>query len=323
MNKKGGRAMNKLLSTMALTMLFLMPACSEPQECAQETVPYSVVKQRIVAGEISEVKIEAESITATLAGTCDTMLATRLPEDDELIPFLEKNDVIYEFETSISVWLAIFLLGILAWGTTKSIDIIANFVQPFVEGRIAKKRRTDSIKRRSAIHEAGHAIVAYALEKMPNLEVTIVPHGNHGGNVQYKDMSLMHSKDKLLNRIAIKFGGRAAEKLLLGDIHSGCIGDLISATEEAERIVTALGMSERFPNIAICALSTSGKTRVAVEQEVTKILDLQQERALAVVEHNRELIEELAKALMQHETLKGKQLQQFLDRATSPEDSKA
>ena len=105
-------------------------------------------------------------------------------------------------------------------------------------------------KRRVAYHESGHALVALSVDRAnPVHRVTIIPRsiGALGVTLQLptEDRYLV-TKEELLDRICVMFGGRVAEELVCGDISTGAHDDLTRATETARQMVTRLGMSEKL-----------------------------------------------------------------------------
>ena len=102
-------------------------------------------------------------------------------------------------------------------------------------------------KRRTAVHEAGHAIVSHFLETQKDIkEISIIPRGMAGGYTMYKSTEdkAYISKNEMLEKLIALMGGRAAEKLALGDISTGASNDLEVANEIAKNMVTVYGMSD-------------------------------------------------------------------------------
>ncbi len=102
-------------------------------------------------------------------------------------------------------------------------------------------------KRRTAVHEAGHAIVSHYLETQKDIkEISIIPRGMAGGYTMYKtnEDKAYISKNEMLEKLIALMGGRAAEKLVLNDISTGASNDLEVANEIAKNMVTVYGMSD-------------------------------------------------------------------------------
>ncbi len=166
-----------------------------------------------------------------------------------------------------------------------------------------------------AYHEAGHAIVGWFLENAePLLKVTIVPRTSGAlGFAQYlpKEISL-YQVPQLQDRIAMALGGRAAEQVMFGMISSGAADDIKKTTQIATSMVTKLGMSPRLMNMSfnrsdedefIASKPYSDATAVIIDEEVRKIVDEQYKRAISLLTEKRSVLEKLAEALLEKETL--------------------
>jgi len=102
-------------------------------------------------------------------------------------------------------------------------------------------------KKRTAVHEAGHAIVSHFLETQKDIkEISIIPRGVAGGYTMYKSSEdkAYISKNEMLEKLIALMGGRAAERLALGDISTGASNDLEVANDIAKNMVTVYGMSD-------------------------------------------------------------------------------
>jgi cell division protease FtsH len=181
---------------------------------------------------------------------------------------------------------------------------------------------SDSERRLTAYHEAGHAVVAL---KTPGLDplhkVTIVPRGRALGVTASLPEEDRHSysKDYLLARLAMLFGGRAAEQLVFGPdkVTTGAGNDIERATQMARRMVTSFGMSDLVGPLAVGdseqevflgrelvqRREISEKTAELVDAEVKRLVDEAYQRALRTLEENRDLLESIAEALLERETL--------------------
>lgn len=160
------------------------------------------------------------------------------------------------------------------------------------------KRRSEREMRRTAIHEAGHAVVAASLGLMPSY-ATIGARGDYGGYVYYgDDNATVLSREECLTRIAVMMAGRAAEMVTYGEggMTSGASGDLKSATRLATDMLCDYGMDEEYP-IHI----DRGKCLEMpwVLQRITEIIRSQSARARSIVEANRETVEAVAEALLE------------------------
>jgi cell division protease FtsH len=173
-----------------------------------------------------------------------------------------------------------------------------------------------------AYHEAGHAVVAVRLPGLdPVHKVTIVPRGRALGlmaSLPEEDRRL-YPRDYLIGRLAMAYGGRAAEELIFGPtkITTGAGDDIERATSMARRMVTQYGMSDRIGPVAVGdaehevflgrelgqrrAVSESVAERV--DTEVKRLLDEAYETAMRTLEENRPLLEAIAGTLLERETI--------------------
>jgi cell division protease FtsH len=188
---------------------------------------------------------------------------------------------------------------------------------------LEKKGRvlSEDEKRRVAYHESGHALVALSVDHAnPVHRVTIIPRsiGTLGVTLQLptQDRYLV-TREELLDRICVLFGGRVAEELVCGDISTGAHDDLTRATETARQMVTRLGMSDRLgpqtfgraqqsrflEGMGIEERNYSEQTAQAIDAEVRAILDAQHARAGKILKSRRDVLERLAERLIETETL--------------------
>lgn len=175
-------------------------------------------------------------------------------------------------------------------------------------------------KRRVAVHEAGHAVVArFSPEAEPLHRVTIIPRGMALGATQQSpgaDRHLM-AQSELETRLRVLMGGYASERLVLGSISTGAENDLKEATRLASHMVAHYGMSERLgpvyydheaehpflgQRIGIDS-GTSPSTIGAIEEESRRILGRALEEASATLSKQRVDLERVIAALLEHETL--------------------
>ncbi len=181
----------------------------------------------------------------------------------------------------------------------------------------------------TAMHEAGHALVAKFVEHSDPLhKVTIVPRGRALGLTQQlpdRDR-YSHSLKYLHDRVAIMMGGRIAEDLCIGDITTGAANDIEQATELARRMVCEWGMSDLGPltfgkkqgeiflgrEMASQRQDFSEQTAVAVDDEVRRIVTTNYERAEKILRENRSQLEQLGEALLEFETLDGEEVDWLL-----------
>lgn len=160
------------------------------------------------------------------------------------------------------------------------------------------KRRDEREMRHTAIHEAGHALVASALGIVPSY-ATIGARGGYGGYVYYGDENAtVLSREECLSRIAIMMAGREAEKAFYGEggIASSASGDLKSATELAMTMICDFGMDEEFPVYIDRAKRTESPR---VMRRVSEIVKAQSMRARSIIEANPEKVKRIADALLE------------------------
>ena len=177
-------------------------------------------------------------------------------------------------------------------------------------------------RRLTAYHEAGHAIVMHALPTHePVHRITIVPRGQAGGmTISLPDEDRAYqSKRYMEEQIVSLLGGRAAEKLMLGDISTGASNDIERASHIARKMVTAYGMSDRLGSIAFESghdevfigktmgqtRSYSEKTAAEIDEEVKAIIDHAYSRCKEILTAQRETLRAVAEYLLEHETMTG------------------
>ena len=181
----------------------------------------------------------------------------------------------------------------------------------------------------TAYHEAGHAVVMHALPTHePVHRITIVPRGHAGGmtiSLPDEDRSYQ-SKRYMEEQIVSLLGGRAAEKLMLGDISTGASNDIERASHIARKMVTAYGMSERLGSIAFESghdevfigktmgqtRSYSEKTAAEIDDEVKAIIDRAYARCEEILTARREALTAVAEYLLAHETMTGEEFERMV-----------
>jgi len=169
----------------------------------------------------------------------------------------------------------------------------------------------------TALHEAGHALVAYyTAAALPIRKVTIMPRGPALGYVEQtpKDIMTNRTKVEMLAEVDVAMGGKVAEELEQGnlDVTPGCSSDLDKATEIARSMVLLYGMSEKLGFRVIRTQedyeSLSNATRTLIDQEIRSIADAAYERAEAILKKYKTEHLRLAKALMKYETLNAEEV---------------
>lgn len=172
----------------------------------------------------------------------------------------------------------------------------------------------------TAIHESGHVLVAKLLPGTdPVHKVTIIPRGMALGVTQQlpEDDRHHYPKAYLVNRLSVVLGGRVAERLIFNDVSTGAQSDLKVVTELAEKMVCQWGMSDKIGPVTYSRgeehpflgmklaqeKSFSEEMAWQIDQEITVVIKDAEDRAMEILSSNRNLLEALATALLEEETL--------------------
>jgi cell division protease FtsH len=196
---------------------------------------------------------------------------------------------------------------------------------------------TEAERRLTAYHEGGHAIVALKIPGSdPVHKVTIVPRGRALGLTASLPEVDRHnySKDWLIGSLAMFFGGRVAEEIIFGadKITTGAGNDIERATALARRMVTQFGMSERIGPLAVGdkeqeiflgrefaqRREISERTAQMVDGEVKRLVDEAYARATTIILENRELLDRIADALLERETIDREDLDRLVKNLPLP-----
>ena len=188
---------------------------------------------------------------------------------------------------------------------------------------------TDREKKIVAYHEVGHALVA-ALQNHSALvqKITIVPRtsGALGYTMQVEEGNhYLLSKEELENKIATLTGGRAAEELVFHSVSTGASNDIEQATKLARSMVTRYGMSPDFDMVALetvtnqylggdASLACSAQTQTEIDRQVVALVKQQHEKASAILQENRDKLDEIAGYLYEKETITGDEFMEILNR---------
>jgi cell division protease FtsH len=184
-------------------------------------------------------------------------------------------------------------------------------------------------RRNTAYHEAGHALVAKLCPRAdPVHKVTIIPRGMALGLTQQVPLDDRHTytRDYLLDNLAIMFGGRAAEELVLGHVTTGAGNDIERATELARKMVCEWGMSEALGPLAFGKKEEeiflgrdftqradySESTAVQIDNEVRRIVIESFERAKGLLRDKIEVLHKMAAALLEREVLDGAEIDEIV-----------
>ena len=176
------------------------------------------------------------------------------------------------------------------------------------------KITTDEEKRSIAIHEAGHATISWHLRYAnPLIKVTIVPRGKALGAAWYlPEERQITPTQAILDEMCSTLGGRAAEELFLGRISTGAANDLERVTKQAYAMVVYYGMSDKLPNL--CYYDSTGQDygfskpysderAKLIDEEVSRIINEQYERAKAILREHAEGHAKLAETLITREVI--------------------
>jgi len=190
-------------------------------------------------------------------------------------------------------------------------------------------------KKTTAYHESGHTLVAKMLPKTdPIHKVTIIPRGRALGLTQQLPIDEKHTypKDYLLNSLCILMGGRAAEEIVLGMQTTGAGNDIERATTLARKMVCDFGMSDSLGPLSFGKKEDqiflgreiaqhrdySELTAQKIDEEVRAIVTDSYAKTSNIIKENLEALHQLAGALLEKETLDGKQIDEILARVNKP-----
>ena len=190
---------------------------------------------------------------------------------------------------------------------------------------------SDSEKKITAYHEAGHAIVGLLVpEHDPVYKVTIIPRARALGLTMFlpEQDRYSYSKQRLLSQVASLFGGRIAEELIFGPsaVTTGASNDIQRATEIARNMVTKWGLSEKMgpqtydveDGEVFLGHSVNNKKEISdetaakIDSEIRAILDSMYTKAKQLIEDNRDKLEIMAEALLKYETINSDQIRDIM-----------
>ena len=184
-------------------------------------------------------------------------------------------------------------------------------------GGLEKKNKiiTPDEKRAIAIHEAGHATVSWMLEHAaPLIKVTIVPRGQSLGAAWYlpEERQIVRT-DQMLDEMCATMGGRAAEKVTFDRISTGALSDLEKVTRQARAMVTIYGLNDKIGNVTYYDSSGqseynfskpySDETAKVIDKEISDLIEGQYTRAIAILEENKDKLNQLADILIEKEVI--------------------
>ena len=186
-----------------------------------------------------------------------------------------------------------------------------------IVGGLEKKNKivTPSEKRAIAIHEAGHATVSWMLEHAaPLIKVTIVPRGQSLGAAWYlPEERLIVRPHQMLDEMCATMGGRAAEKVIFDTISTGALSDLEKVNKQARAMITIYGLNEKLGNITYYDSSGqneynfnkpySEETALIIDKEISALIESQYQRAINLLQDNKDKLIQLADILIEKEVL--------------------
>ncbi len=186
-----------------------------------------------------------------------------------------------------------------------------------IVGGLEKKNKivTPEEKKAIAIHEAGHATVSWMLEHAaPLVKVTIVPRGQSLGAAWYlPEERLIVRPDQMLDEMCATMGGRAAEKVTFNRISTGALSDLEKVTKQARAMVTIYGLNDKIGNVTYYdstgqseynfSKPYSEDTAMTIDKEISALIESQYDRAIKILEENKEKLNQLADILIEKEVI--------------------
>ena len=187
---------------------------------------------------------------------------------------------------------------------------------------------TDKEKWIVSYHEIGHALVAARqTHSAPVQKITIIPRtsGAMGYTMQVEEGNhYLMSREEIENKIATFTGGRAAEEVVFGSVTTGASNDIEQATKLARAMLTRYGMSDEFGMVALetvtnqylggdASLACSPETQAKIDQLVVDLVERQHQKAVKILQDDRQKLDELAKFLHEKETITGQEFMQILN----------
>lgn len=208
-------------------------------------------------------------------------------------------------------------------------------------GGLEKKNKiiTKGEKRAIAFHEAGHATVSWLLEHAhPLVKVTIVPRGRSLGAAWYlPEERSITTTEQILDEMCAALGGRAAEQIIFGKISTGALSDLEKVTKQAYAMVSIYGLNDKIGNISY--YDSQGResftrpysevTARIIDEEVSKLIETQYQRAIQLLTANQDKLTTLADKLLEKEVIFKENLEeifgkrQWISEAQVEEDERA
>ena len=210
-------------------------------------------------------------------------------------------------------------------------DEIDEAILKVIMGPEKKTRKHEkNNKEKTAYHEAGHAVAAKLLPTQDSVhQVSIIPRGRAGGftlSLPDTDKSYV-SKDEMIEDIIMMLAGRAAEKIVFNDINTGASNDLERATQTARNMVMKYGMSEKLGYVTFTAedhevflgrdfsqgRNYSESIAAVIDEEIKRIIDECYAKCEKLLTDNRDKLDNVAKALINHEKLDANEFERVFE----------
>lgn len=218
------------------------------------------------------------------------------------------------------------------------IDIEEAMIKITVGTQKKKNKIKEEDKRKTAYHEAGHALLAHILPTQdPVRQISIIPSGRALGytlNPPVEDRYSVY-KNQLKEEITVLLGGRSAEEIIFGDVSGGASNDIQRATEIARNMVTKLGMSEVLGTIHFggehssdevflgrdfnTTQNYSDKTAAIIDEEIKKIIDEAHKKAVDTLLANRDKLDIIVEYLLRNEVMDGDEFEMLMNGASVEE----
>ena len=215
-----------------------------------------------------------------------------------------------------------------------SMATMEDAIDRVIAGPERKTRLMGEVEKRViAYHEGGHTIVGHALPHAdPVHKVSIIPRGRALGwtlTLPTEDKYLV-SRGELIDQLAMMLGGRVAEEITIGDFTTGASDDISRATATAKDMVTQYGMSAKLGPMTFGQKDSqpflgkefghspdySGEVAIEIDREIRALIDEAHDEALEILVANRAILEELAEALLERETVEKEELAALLAKVT-------
>ncbi|MDD5507121.1 MAG: ATP-dependent zinc metalloprotease FtsH [Bacteroidales bacterium] len=201
-----------------------------------------------------------------------------------------------------------------------------------IVGGLEKRNKIISPEEKKVIafHEAGHAAVSWMLEYAhPLVKVTIVPRGKSLGAAWYlPDERQITTSEQLFDEMTATLGGRASEQVNFGKVSTGALNDLERITKQAYNMIVYFGLNEKIGNISYYDSTGqqeysfhkpySEKTAELIDQEVKKLVEKAYQRAVTIIEKNKEKVEKLANFLLEKEVIFSEDLEKIFGKRLWP-----